>query len=336
MVREQRAAALMRLGDGVRRSLRERMHVHVVRVAEVKSSQQILDVFRGGRFVERDGEGIIASVAEIDVRRVRGGEDDVVVRLRDGDVNGVEKRLARDGEFAPKLRDSGSERARGEMHAAGDFPQPVRAVIHGIHRGHHGEEHLRGADVRRGLVAADVLLARLEREAECGVPVRVLRHADETARHHAFEFILRREVARVRPAESHRHAETLRASDHDVRAEFRGRAQKHERERVRGADAERAHRVGLFEKRGVVADAAERVGILHDHGAIMLRRDELTFVADRHLHAEWLGAGLHDGDRLRVAALRDENGFHDVVLFQRERHVHRLGGGGGLVEQRAI
>ena len=63
----------------------------------------------------------------------------------------------------------------------GDLPQPVRAVVHGVHRRHHGQQHLRGADVAGRLLAADVLLARLQREPVGGVPGRILRDADEPA-----------------------------------------------------------------------------------------------------------------------------------------------------------
>ena len=51
------------------------------------------------------------------------------------------------------------------MHFARDVLESFRAVIDGIHRGHHGEQHLGGADVGSGLVAADVLLAGLQGEA---------------------------------------------------------------------------------------------------------------------------------------------------------------------------
>ena len=50
------------------------------------------------------------------------------------------------------------------VNALRDRAQAMRAVINGVHRGHDGEKHLRGADVTGGFVAADVLFARLQRE----------------------------------------------------------------------------------------------------------------------------------------------------------------------------
>ena len=57
--------------------------------------------------------------------------------------------------------------------APGDRAQPVGAVVDGVHAGHHGEQHLRGADVAGRLLPADVLLAGLQREPVGGVAVGV-------------------------------------------------------------------------------------------------------------------------------------------------------------------
>ena len=57
--------------------------------------------------------------------------------------------------------------------------RPVRAVVDGVHARHHGEQHLRGADVGGRLLTADVLLAGLQREAVGRGAVGVDRHADE-------------------------------------------------------------------------------------------------------------------------------------------------------------
>ena len=56
------------------------------------------------------------------------------------------------------------------MHRFRDMRQPLRPVIDRIHRRHHRQQHLRGADVRGRLLAADVLLAGLQREAIGRVP----------------------------------------------------------------------------------------------------------------------------------------------------------------------
>ena len=72
---------------------------------------------------------------------------------------------------------------RGEaVHAVGDRLEAVAPVVHGVHRRHHGQQHLCRADVGGGLLAADVLLAGLQREPQRGCAVGVDRDADEAAR----------------------------------------------------------------------------------------------------------------------------------------------------------
>ena len=90
-------------------------------------------------------------------------------------------------------------------------------------RGHDRQQHLGRADIAGGLLAADVLLARLQREAQGRPAVRIFGNADDAAGHLAFEFIARGEERGVRAAVTQRHAEALRVADGDVRAEFAGR-----------------------------------------------------------------------------------------------------------------
>ena len=74
--------------------------------------------------------------------------------------HGVEERVVHDVDAG--RRQPGRQRARVAVHPARDAGQPVGTVIAGVHRGDHGEQHLRGADVAGGLVAADVLFAGLQ------------------------------------------------------------------------------------------------------------------------------------------------------------------------------
>ena len=104
--------------------------------------------------------------------------------------------------------------ARERVHARGDAPQALGPVVDRVHAGHHRQQHLRGADVARRLLAADVLLARLQRHAVARCwPSRVLRDADEAAGHLALVLVARGEERRVRAAEAQRHAEALRDAD---------------------------------------------------------------------------------------------------------------------------
>ena len=126
------------------------------------------------------------------------------------------------------------------MHRARDLGQPLRAVIDRIHRGDHGEQHLRGADVGGRLLAADMLLAGLQRQPIGRLPPRIHRQPDDAAGQRALERIAHRHIGRMRPAIAHRHAETLRRADRDIGAELAGRGQQRQRQQIGGDDRKRA------------------------------------------------------------------------------------------------
>jgi len=79
-----------------------------------------------------------------------------------------------------------------------------------------------GADVARRLVAADVLLAGLDREPVRRLAVHVLRHADESPRKLAGVLVAGGEIGGVRTAVAHGNPEALARADRDVGTEFAG------------------------------------------------------------------------------------------------------------------
>ena len=125
---------------------------------------------------------------------------------RHGD--GVEERRRRRRRRRPRAaRRPGSRPAGGTR--SRDRPQAVRAVVDGVHRGDDRQQHLRGADVARRLLAADVLLAGLQRQPVGRGAVGVDRHPDQAAGQLPLQPGAHRQVAGVRAAEAERHAEAL-------------------------------------------------------------------------------------------------------------------------------
>ncbi len=100
-------------------------------------------------------------------------------------------------ELEANALDRGGEQAGEVVHPRGDRAQAVGAVVHGVHARDVRQQHLRGADVAGGLLAADVLLTGLERQPQRGSPGGVDRHAHEPARHVAPVLVAGREVARA-------------------------------------------------------------------------------------------------------------------------------------------
>ncbi len=221
--------------------------------------------------------------------------------------------------------------------APGDGPQALRAVVDGVHARHDGEQHLRGADVAGGLLATDVLLTGLQREAVRLVAVGVDGDADEAARQAARHLLLHRHVTGVRSAEAHRDAEALRGAHRDVRAQLAWGLQQGEGQQIGGDGDERAPLVRLVDDRLDVPYGTGGAGVLDqdavDLPAVEPGGDAVGQVGDDDLDAGRLGAGLDDGDGLRKGVRVDQEQAL-LVLAHAPGQRHRLGGRGALVQQR--
>ena len=135
-----------------------------------------------------------------------------------------------------------------------------------------------GADVRGRLLAADVLLARRQRQHEAAVAVGVDGLAAEAAGHLADELLLGRHQADIGAAEVQGVADRLALADDDVGAERAGRLEQAERDDL--GDDDDQQRADVVGEHGELFDVAERaveVGGLDD--------DRGGLVVDRHRHA---------------------------------------------------
>ena len=157
-------------------------------------------------FVERDADFRIADLAEVQPL-IDGGFQHGGLHRSDIDGDRVEEMLRLHGKSV--LLQPFGEAHGLAVDALGDGFQPLRPVEDGVEPGHDGQKRLRGADVGGRLFAADMLLARLQREAIGPVPVAVDGDADDAARHGAFVVVLRRHIGGVRAAIADRHAEPL-------------------------------------------------------------------------------------------------------------------------------
>ena len=93
-------------------------------------------------------------------------------------------------------------------------------MVDGEHGAHVGQKRLRGANVGGGLVAPDVLFARLQRQSKCVISLSVSRDADHSSRHHSQQLLSHREKAGVRPSVTKGNAETLSVAKGNVESKF--------------------------------------------------------------------------------------------------------------------
>ena len=161
----------------------------------------------------------------------------------------------------------------------------------------------------------------------------VVRDADQAAGESPLQPVADRDVGGVRPAESHRYAEALRAADGDVRPPVAWRLEQAEGERIGGGDHQAAGFPDPLGEVPVVVHTAVGGRLLHQRAEDPCRV-ECFVVADLDLDAERFGAGTDDFDRLRMAAPRNEETALPPSLGPAQRH--RFGRGRRLVEQGGV
>ena len=125
-----------------------------------------------------------------------------------------------------------------------------------------GVERLGGADVRRGLLAADVLLAGLQGQHEAALAVQIARLPGDSARDPADQGLAGGEEAKRRAAEVQAIAERLALADRDVDAALARGLEQRQGVRVTGADRQRPDGVSRVGQRLEVLDRAEEVRLL--------------------------------------------------------------------------
>ena len=96
--------------------------------------------------------------AQIDTRfaRTRG---EVPCAVRHAQGQRVEKCVVQD--VIAQTPQAGRQDLQQAMHAAGDQSQALGSVVDRVEARDHGQQHLRGADIAGGLLAADMLLTGL-------------------------------------------------------------------------------------------------------------------------------------------------------------------------------
>ena len=93
-------------------------------------------------------------------------------------------------------------------------------MIDGVQSGDNRKQHLGGADVAGGLLAADVLFAGLQGHAQRRAAAAVHGDADDPPGCLPLEFLAGGEEGRVGSAVAHGYAEALRVADDDIGAQL--------------------------------------------------------------------------------------------------------------------
>jgi hypothetical protein len=151
----------------------------------------------------------------------------------------------------------------------------------------------------------------------------------------------RREKRGVRPAVSHRHAESLRVAENDICTGFTRRSLQDKRQEVASYRDCHAGPFGPRDELAEVVNRARFVGGLDNRPNMRSMKLDLPVVADGDLDAQRLGSRAQDFDRLGKARVghkahgRPDDAFDPAALHAMQ-HGHRFSGGGGFVQQRCI
>ena len=177
-----------------------------------------LDVGARRGFVQGDAEAVRAVTAQVQAGSGGAGQDRRARLAGGSDGERIDEVLAAQLVAGP-LERRGKQRGEA-VYPLGDTTQAARTVVHGVERRHDREQRLCRADVARGFLAPDMLLAGLHGHAQGRAAVAVDGHADDAAGHGALEAVAGREKCGVRSAEAHGYAEALAAADHHVGTEL--------------------------------------------------------------------------------------------------------------------
>ena len=214
--------------------------------------------------------------------------------------------------------------------------KPFGAVIDGVHARDHREQHLRRADVRRRLFAADVLLARLQREPVRGHRRRRRRvtptRRPGSERLNASRVAMNAACGPPKPIGTPKRCDepTTTSAPHSP-----GGASKRQCEQIGGDDDQRAVRMRGLDERAVVAHVAVGPRILQqDAERAGTRRQSVAGPATTSMPSG-ARARAHDVERLREDVVGDEEAPAGRRADAQAKR-HRLGGGRRFVEHRRV
>ena len=179
---------------------KDRVNEHVI--ATSKNSRRK----SGRQFVEADLDRV--SVRDVEQKpRGMGGCREFLRLPRDSNLNGV-KEVAVDNVVTGR-GGATNKPIRLFRHIYCDLAKSSWPVIHGVHRREDRKKYLGRADIRRRLVATNVLFASLQSQAVGGSTISIPRNTDESTGHLSFKSRGHGEERRMGSTEAERNTEAL-------------------------------------------------------------------------------------------------------------------------------
>ena len=209
-------------------------------------------------------------------------------------------------------------------------------MIHGVHARHDRQQHLRRADVAGGLLAADVLFARLQGHAQRRLAFGVARQSDDATGQQTLELIARGKERRMRSAVAHRHTKALRVTNNDIGAPLSRRGQQAQRQQIARHRDQRASGVRRFAHSAIIDHGAIGARILQQRAEHRVVERERARIAHLHHDPARRCTRFDHRDRLRMTVVADQEHITRGAATRAEAQRHRFRGGRAYVEQRRI
>ena len=342
-VREEGAGAVQGFGDQRGDAFFKRRPVRQGLTLLGEHLPEQVHVVPGGGFVEREAQVLVPHHPDVHAMLHRALGQSASALGAHMEAQRVKRMLLK--RCVAHVLKPGCQRCGEACHPLGNALQALRAVVHGVHAGHHRGQHLRGANVAGGFFAANVLFAGLQCQAVSRVAVCIHTHTHQAAWQRALVLVTAGHEGRVRAARAHRHAKALGGTDHDVgpvdaaTVPFARRFEQGQREQISGHDVGGVLGVCFDGVPGVLAQSAGGRGVLLQHGEIVVAVQQLVPMrfafGQHHLDAQRLCARADHLDGLRVGIARDDEAVAlglDRALGQR----HGLGCRRGFVQHGGI
>ncbi len=237
----------------------------------------------------------------------------------------------------PAAADRLLQPARLLVHARRDGRQARRPVVHGVERRHVRQKRLRGTDVRRRLLAPDVLFACLKSHPVGAPSACIHRYADDASGHLPHESLACRKERGMRPAVAERHAKPLGIAHDDVGARLAGWRDHRERQQVRADGHERARLVRPWPRRA--RDPRARRDRPATGDTRRTRRRQIAWPQGRRRASVRPSISARDASNARTCGKTcsaTRSTLASAFLLTRRMQADGLGRGGRFVEQRRV
>ena len=297
-----------------------------------EESHNSLNLGRSGNLVKREANETLRGVIEVDA----GGECDILHHGCLGlDLQCVEDILI--GELiAHSLQSLLNGNGRRVSRHSGTT-QALGAIIDTVETCHRSHQRRCGADVRRSLLALDMLLAHLERHTQRLIAQAVNRYTDDTAGDITLVSLAASHITCARATEAHRATQSLGRTNCDVGTPLGGRSKQRQREDIGIGSNQSTYGVSLLGKGSIVAHLTRSRGILHQRTELHTVELVGRVVVDDKLDAEGLAASEQHVECLREDILIDEELvaalLNGLARTQSIHHKHSLGSSRSLVQK---